>query len=109
MEDTRSILITHTNGKRKLVEGVPANAKVTFGAVQPGKNQYGAGNCLRIYTSQSAQLGVFLDVADFRDLSLTVKEQVAHRTVREGTTIGPNGQYAESEIETTYEWEEVQI
>lgn len=108
MEETRSILITHVNGKRKLVEGVPANAKVTYGPVQPGKNSY-SNNCLRIYTSQSAQLGVFLDVADFRDLSLTVKEQVVKRVAKSDAVLGPNGQYAEDQLEVTYEWEEVEI
>lgn len=109
MNETRTILVTHSNGKRKLIEGIPENAKVTFGPVQPGKQGYNPGNCLRIYTSQNAQLGVFLDVADFRDLRLVVKEQVVRKTAKSGAEIGPNGQFTEDQLEVSYEWEEVEI
>ena len=88
---TRSILIEHSHGGATRVEEIPANAKITFGPVQPGGRAYPGDNVLRIYTSQSNQLAVFRDVTSFRDLSLSV--QVREVTVESESedVHGPNG------------------
>lgn len=104
----RAILVYHNDGKKVLVEGIPGNAKVTFGQVQPGVHGYGQ-NALRIYTAESNQLAVFCDVQSFRDLMLTVKEQVVHRRLKDNAVSGPNGNYGDSEYEVEYFWDEVAL
>lgn len=102
---TRSILVKTRQGD-KIVEGVPGNAKITYGPVQPGSKEYRGGeNALRIYTTGNNQLAVFLGVTEFRDLSLTVKgKKVKERQSRKAEA-GPNGESIETEIEESYTWE----
>ena len=101
---SRSILVKTRDGD-KIVEGVPANAKITFGPVQPGKERYNNDNCLRIYTTANNQLAVFLGVSEFRDLSLVVKgRKVKERQTRKAEA-GPNGSVVETDVEETYTWE----
>lgn len=104
----RRILVNLDDGRKMLIEDIPANAKVTFGKLQPGPNFHGQ-NALRIYTVESNQLAVFCDVSSFRDLSLTVKEQSAHRRLRENAKAGPNGSFSDGEYTTEYAWEEVNL
>lgn len=100
----RSVLVKTRDGD-KIVEGVPHNAKITFGPVQPGKDAYGRENCLRIYTTANNQLAVFVGVTEFRDLSLVVKgKKVKERQHRKAES-GPNGESVETEVEETYSWE----
>lgn len=101
---TRSILVHRRGEEDVIVEGVPTNARITFGPVQPGKDRYGSENALRIYTSASNQLAVFLNVTSFRDLSLTVKERKTTRKVRSDAVAGPDGRHSEDSYEETYEW-----
>lgn len=106
---TRSILV-QTGGGRLIVDNIPANAKVTYGPVSPGKpSGYGEGNALRIYTTAGNQLAVFKNVEYFRDLSLNVREEKVTKTVREDAERGPDGEYRKSDYESTREWVEVEV
>lgn len=96
----REILVVMENGVRRLVSNIPPDAKVTYGPVQPGKQDYGRQNALRIYTSQSNQLAVFVGVSEFRDTSLCVKEQKVIEKAFKVTS--PNER--SSEANTTTEW-----
>lgn len=82
-DGTRSILVKLRGGDVKKISGIPANAKVTFGKVNPATDGRFAGDAnpyaLRIYTSQNNQLAVFLNVVEFRDESLKVTSR--HTTV----------------------------
>ena len=104
---TRSILVIRRSDEPIIVGRIPTNAKITYGPVQPGKESYGGGNALRIYTSASNQLAVFLDVESFRDLSLTVQERKTTTASEGETVIGPDGKKTKSAGEVTYEWVEV--
>lgn len=73
--NTRTILVFLKDGKRRLVSNIPANAKITYGPISPGRGDFNSGNALRIYTSQQNQLAVFTDVKEFQDLSLTVENE----------------------------------
>lgn len=105
---TRSILVNRTHDEPLIADGIPRDAKITYGPVQPGKQGYsGAGNALRIYTTANNQLAVFLNVESFRDLSLTVRERKT-TTVSEGeTVVGPDGCTRKSAGEVSYEWVQV--
>lgn len=83
---SRKVLVRLADGSSRIVENVPANAKITFGAVNPGAKGWGGGYALRIYTSQQNQLAVFLGVQEFRDLSLTVKKQVQNEDRKHSVT-----------------------
>ena len=102
---TREILIEGRDGKR-IVGGIPANAKITYGPVQPGKAGYGSDNALRIYTSANNQLAVFLNVISFRDLSLTVKVEKVTKNGESSSEHGPKGSKSESRSETSVVWED---
>lgn len=100
----RTILVKTRDGD-KLVEGVPASAKITFGPVQPGKDAYGRENCLRIYTTANNQLAVFVGVTEFRDMSLQVKAKKVKEKQNRKAEFGPNGEAVETETETSWSWE----
>lgn len=109
---TREILVYLNNGEKLLVGDIPANAKITFGKLQPGERDgygSGGGNALRIYTTTNNQLAVFCGVKSFRDLSLTVKEQKVTRKLRSDVQAGPNGTFKDEDYEQTYEWETVEV
>lgn len=74
----RSIEIIFEKGSRERVSGIPANAKITFGPMNPGAKGYPSETALRIYTSQQNQLAVFRNVATFRDLSLGIEREKVH-------------------------------
>lgn len=101
---TRSILVNTTDGE-KIIEGVPHNAKITFGPIQPGKQDYGSKNCLRIYTTANNQLAVFVGVSWFRDMSLVVRAKKVKEKQKRSAEFGPNGTTVETETEETYTWE----
>lgn len=90
-ESTRSIIVEHSDGTATKVEDIPSNAKITFGALQPGKPSYHESHVLRIYTSQSNQLAVFRDVASFRDMSLTISVREVTTETDETTIRDPRG------------------
>ena len=102
---TGSILIEGRDGRR-IVEGIPTNAKITYGPVQPGGKGYGQENALRIYTSQNNQLAVFLSVVSFRDLSLTVKVEKVQTEKSRLSERGAKGAKSEAHVKSTVEWEE---
>jgi hypothetical protein len=78
-------MILLKDGRKRLVSGIPANAKITFGLIVPGSSrdfankEYG----LRIYTSAQNQLAVFTDVKEFQDTSLTVEDECVTAKVEE--------------------------
>lgn len=103
MSDPRTILVVLNNNTRRLVSDIPADAKVTFGPVSPGKGGgYGGDNALRIYTSQQNQLAVFVGVKEFRDLALTVKEQQVKRKSKSVS----GSKHQEHSEEVSLEWED---
>lgn len=72
--NTRKIMILLRDGRKRIVSGIPANAKITYGPVSPGR--MGDSNyALRIYTSQQNQLAVFTEVQEFQDLALTIEDE----------------------------------
>lgn len=77
-EDTRTLLVTETNGKQFKIT-IPADYKVTFGK-QPGSSgrtpYEPAEPSLRIYENDSKQRACFVGIRSFRDLSLPVTRLV---------------------------------
>lgn len=74
-EDTRTLLVTETNGKQFKIT-IPADYKVTFGK-QPGSRDYDAASAsLRIYENESKQRACFIGVRSFRDLGLPLTRLV---------------------------------
>ena len=101
---TRAILIETRDGVKK-VEGIPANAKITYGPVNPGKNTgYHENNCLRIYTAANNQLAVFLNVISFRDLSLTVWDQETRTDTEHTHVSSPSGSEDSRTSSTGTKW-----
>lgn len=102
---TRTILIVLQDGSEMLVGDIPANAKVTFGALQPGRDGgYGTNTAVRIYTAANNQLAVFRNAASFRDLTLSV--QVKQMTIVEDseTVAGPSGKKHKTNYELSSDW-----
>lgn len=101
----RSILIEKTNGTRIIVGNVPTDAKITFGPVQPGSKDFSRSeNALRIYKAANNQMGVWLQVASFRDLSLTVKTEtvVTEETAKAETS--SHGRKSTTKQRQSREW-----
>ncbi len=76
---SRTIEVLTSGGEVFEVGNIPSDAKITFGAVNPGsKSSYGSSQTLRIYRGARAdngsQLAVFQDVVSFRDKSLTLNK-----------------------------------
>jgi hypothetical protein len=107
---TRRILVNRRGQEPLIVEGIPATAKITFAKVNPADKGYGDNlMALRIYTSANNQLAVFLNVTDFRDLSLKVKERKTKTELNENAERGPDGEYRKSDYVKTTEWTEVEF
>lgn len=103
---SRSVIV-ETNEGPVLVEGIPDDAKITYGPMTPGSKSYqGNERTLRIYTSNTNQLAVFVGVSAFRDLSLTIKKRKI--TSRGGThsVVGPDGTSHNVTSASTWEWVE---
>lgn len=102
---TRSILIAMSDGSEMLVEDIPANAKITFGALQTGKDHYGGGGtAVRIYTTVGNQLAVFRNAVSFRDLTLSVKVKEITYVEDAEVVTGPNGNKSKRNSQTTGQW-----
>lgn len=102
MPATRTILAKTREGLVR-IENIPHDAKITFGAVQPGK--YPAHeHALRIYTSQTNQLAVIVGVTEFRDESLTITRRVKKTRDESKTHTGPKGIHHEKNVAVDYEW-----
>jgi hypothetical protein len=107
---TRRILVNRMGQEPLIVEGIPATAKITFAKANPAEKGYGNNPmALRIYTSANNQLAVFLNVTDFRDLSLKVQERVTKSELNEEAERGPDGEYKKSDYHKTVEWKEVEF
>lgn len=104
----RSIYVKTRYGA-KLIEGIPANAKITYGPVNPGGKYHDGTNVLRIYTSTNNQLAVFDQVVEFRDLSLSVKERKVRTKAKGQSSVGPSGSVSEQEVTVDHEWETVKL
>lgn len=104
---TRAILIKLGTGREKIISGIPHNAKITYGPVNPGSKSYTETYALRIYTTANNQLAVYVGVSEFRDLSLTEKVKRVHRSESAGSEDGPKGKRATATRNESYEWEEV--
>lgn len=82
---TRTLLVT-VQGGRKAYEAeqfkitIPADAKVTFAGTNPS-HPAGSVATLRIYESANAQLAVFTNVVEFRDLALPLERLVVETEV----------------------------
>lgn len=106
----RSILVNRKGQEPLIVDNIPATAKITFAKANPAEKGYGDNPmALRIYTSANNQLAVFLNVTDFRDLSLGVRERKVTKKLREDAISGPDGEFSGTEYEKTVEWKEVDI
>lgn len=100
MSETRTYEIVTTRGKQRIT--VPAEYKVTFGAVVPGAKAtgYGGGGWgLRIWESTDKQRAVFSDVISFRDLSIPV-EVAAVRKFGSEDWVLDDGTYTGKKAET---------
>jgi hypothetical protein len=104
---TRSILVNRQGQEPLIVDGIPANAKITFGALQPGKDSFDRTKALRIYTTANNQLAVFTGVESFRDLSLKVRERRVLTNSESTSVVDPDGSHKSSEVSVSYEWAEV--
>lgn len=111
---SRSILVERSGGKDMIVEDIPGDAKITFGALHPGTKDgtgYGrAGSVLRIYQGSATggnQLMVITDVVSFRDLSLKIKQKKITVKDKSKAQRGPDGTFRATENETTTEWVDV--
>jgi hypothetical protein len=87
----RSVLLVMKDGSRKRVSGIPASAKITFAAFNPGAKSYDPDKAVRIYTTAGNQLAVFLNVAEFRDEALTVLEQRVTKAKHHNSERNPDG------------------
>lgn len=102
---TREIVLIMENGDRKIVSGIPSNAKITCSGLNPGaKEGYGRNPVsIRIYTSASNQLAVFVGVREFRDTSLTVRKQVKNSKSAAEAQATKDGTKRKQESETSYD------
>lgn len=93
-EGKRRLLLCMQDGTQKKLE-IPDDWKVTFGALVPGQKESAGKIGLRLWSGgkgKEIQHAVFTDVASFRDMSISVLEQVEeHQTetfVRQGDETG---------------------
>lgn len=87
---TRQILILLKDGRKRIVSNIPANAKITYGPISPGRaGDYNGSLALRIYTSAQNQLAVFTDVKEFQDLTLGVEDECVTTKVESQNGTGP--------------------
>lgn len=105
----RSILIALQGGKEMIVEDIPSNAKITFGALNPGSKDYGPSRdtAVRIYTTAGNQLAVFRNAESFRDLALTVKVRAVKTASSESVESNSKGVRRQAASTTEFEWEQV--
>ena len=104
--ETRQLLIERNNGKDLKIT-IPADFKVTFGQVQPGKGGgYGEGFALRIYKTEKDQRAVFTNVKSFRDLAIPVEEKIVQRTSESKNSSNGKGKAQHiANSEAIEEWE----
>lgn len=76
---TATYILTMRDGAQKKVT-VPANWKVTFGALVPGSKNHeqnsGGATALRFYEGASQQRACFVGVTEFRDKSIDIMEKI---------------------------------
>lgn len=71
----RTILVKFADGSQRKISGIPHNVKITYAKVNPASEQHSSAvpYALRIYRTANDQIAVFLNVVEFRDLSLSVE------------------------------------
>lgn len=77
----RRLLLTMADGTQKKLE-IPEDWKVTFGALIPGQKESAGKIGLRLWSGSKGremQHAVFTDVASFRDMSISILEQIEER------------------------------
>lgn len=105
---TRKYLIIEARGE--FVIELPADYKLTFGAVNPGGQMNGRDlHCLRIYDGKSTKTAhlraVFCDVRGFRDLGIPLARKVQKETGSASWTMDSSGGFERSEKrEIEAEW-----
>lgn len=103
-EGTRTYLVERKHEKLRVT--VPADWKVTFGPVQPGREGYGGdrGYALRFYETKEKQRAVFTDVVSFRDLSLPVERLVISKEEKTTNKSGRGHREHSLVAEASGEW-----
>ena len=98
-DDTKKYLVLQRDGE--FVIELPAQYKLTFGAVNPGVQGGHDLHCLRVYdgaNTKSAHLrGVFCDVRAFRDLSIPLARKVKKETGSTSWTMDSAGGFDRAE------------
>ena len=88
-----------TDNKGQFVVEVPANWRMTFGAVNPGTGDRGYENgklhCLRIWEGEKLR-AVHCNVQEFRDLSIPLARKVDRQTGTATWTMDSAGNFEES-------------
>lgn len=102
----RSVHIFMVDGTEKIVENVPASARLTFGKVNPADKGWGDSWCLRIYTTANNQLAVFTGVREFRDSSLSVKTKVSQKREIRSQSNSPTRDAVSVDATVAYSWVE---
>lgn len=104
---TKKYLVLQQSGE--IVIELPAEYKLTFGAVNPGGQMNGRDlHCLRVYdgpNTRTAHLrAVYCDVRSFRDLSIPLARKVSRETGSTSWTMDSQGGFDRNEsrqIETS--------
>jgi hypothetical protein len=91
-ENIREYLIEKADGTKLKVK-IPNDWKVTFGPAVKGKNQPTVGErrlkmpmALRFYENETKQRAIFLDVVEFRDLSIPIEVEKVDIQEKDGFT-----------------------
>ena len=97
--ETKTLLVRDDTGSFRV--SIPADAKVTFGPIQPKGGWDQTGLVLRIYEAESRQLAAFVNVKTFRDLSLKVERLVVAESGEEAWSIDEGGETQTRKVKRT--------
>lgn len=96
--------LVNAQGGEFVIE-VPANWKITFGAVNPGANTHARDlHCLRLWEGEKLR-AVYCDVRGFRDLSIPLARKVSRETGASSWTMDSQGNFEgneKREVETEF-------
>lgn len=73
-DDIRTYEILTKDGEYELE--VPADYKITYAPIQPGRFDHSTGNVLRIYENENKQRAMFTNVITFRDKSMPLRKKI---------------------------------
>jgi hypothetical protein len=104
--DAKIVLLVKRDRGGDFTIEVPADWKVTFGAVNPGSPPHGRDlHCLRIWEGEKLR-AVFCDVRGFRDLSIPLAVKISKETGSASWVQDSTGNFERSEkrqIESRFE------